>query len=108
MSETIRIEVVYALPYQQAIQPLQLPLGATAEQAIKQSGILDKFPGIDLEKNKIGIFGKSSKLDAVLRDKDRVEIYRPLLADPKEIRRRRAEEGKDKKSGEADATNGVV
>lgn len=102
MSETIRVEVAYALPYQQAVQPLQLPVGATAEQAIRQSGILDKYPDIDLEKNKIGIFGKTSKLDAILRDKDRVEIYRPLLADPKEIRRKRAEEGK--KNGEANAT----
>jgi uncharacterized protein len=99
MSESIHVEVAYALPYQQAIRPLQLPVGSTVEQAIRQSGILDKFPDIDLEKNKIGIFGKSSKLDAVLRDKDRVEIYRPLLADPKEVRRKRAEEGKDKKGG---------
>ena len=65
-------------------------------------GILEKYPEIDLEKGKFGIFGKLSKTDAVLRDRDRIEIYRPLIADPKEVRRKRAEEGKVMKKGGGD------
>jgi putative ubiquitin-RnfH superfamily antitoxin RatB of RatAB toxin-antitoxin module len=79
-----------------------VPQGSTAEQAVRLSGILDKYPDIDLAKNKLGIFGKLSKADAVLRDRDRVEIYRPLIADPKEVRRKRAEEGKAMKKGGGD------
>ena len=103
MSETIEIEVVYALPHEQNLIRLQLPAGTTVEAAIRQSGLLEKHPEIDLAKNKLGIFGKLTKPDAVLRDKDRVEIYRPLIADPKEIRRQRAEEGKVMKKGGGDA-----
>jgi uncharacterized protein len=99
MSQTIPIEVAYALPAQQLILKLHIEEGATAEQAIRTSGILDKFPEIDLERNKIGIFGKLSKPDYVLRENDRVEIYRPLIADPKEVRRQRAAEGKAMKKG---------
>jgi uncharacterized protein len=97
--KTIPIEIAYALPSQQIILKLQIEEGATAEQAIRVSGILEKFPEIDLEQNKIGIFGKLGKLDAVLREHDRVEIYRPLIADPKEVRRQRAAEGKAMKKG---------
>jgi uncharacterized protein len=97
--KTIPIEIAYALPAQQIILKLQIEEGATAEQAIRVSGILEKFPEIDLEQNKIGIFGKLGKLDAVLREHDRVEIYRPLIADPKEVRRQRAAEGKAMKKG---------
>ena len=103
MSETIEIEVVYALPHEQNLIRLQLPAGTTVEAAIRQSGLLEKHPEIDLAKNKLGIFGKLTKPDAALRDKDRVEIYRPLIADPKEIRRQRAEEGKVMKKGGGDA-----
>lgn len=85
------IEVVYALPEQQVLLTLDVKQGTTAEEAIQLSGILQQFSDIDLSKNKIGIFGKAVKLDEVLRDKDRVEIYRPLIADPKESRRKRAE-----------------
>lgn len=102
MSEMINIEVVYALPHEQNLLRLQLPQGATVEAAIKESGLLEKYPEIDLAKNKLGIFGKLTKADAALRDKDRVEIYRPLIADPKEIRRQRAEEGKVMKKGGGD------
>ncbi|MCX7627433.1 MAG: RnfH family protein [Methylophilaceae bacterium] len=101
MSE-ILVEVAYALPQQQVILPLKVPVGTTAEQAIRASGILTRFPEIDLTKNKVGIFGKLTRLDTVLRERDRVEIYRPLIADPKEVRRRRAEEGKVMKKGGGD------
>lgn len=103
MSDTIRIEIAYALPGEQILKPLQVAPDTTAEQAIRQSGVLEKHPEIDLAKNKIGIFGKLAKLDTVLRDKDRVEIYRPLIADPKEVRKKRAEEGKVMKKGGGDA-----
>lgn len=96
------VEVAYALPKEQIIIPVKISEGATAEEAIKASGILAKFPDINLEENKIGIFGKLSKLDAALRDLDRVEIYRPLIADPKEVRRQRAAEGKVMKKGGGD------
>jgi putative ubiquitin-RnfH superfamily antitoxin RatB of RatAB toxin-antitoxin module len=89
--ETYFIEVAYALPEEQVLITLDVEQGTTVEQAVKLSGILEKFTDIDLTKNKLGIFGKATKADQVLRDKDRVEIYRPLIADPKESRRKRAE-----------------
>lgn len=92
------IEVAYALPEKQVLIALDVDQGTTVEQAVKLSGVLDKFSEIDLTKNKMGIFGKITKADQVLRDKDRVEIYRPLIADPKESRRKRAEKKESKKS----------
>lgn len=100
---TINVEVVYALPGQQALLQLQLAEGATVGDAIRQSGVLEAFPDIDLARNKVGIFSKLVKLDESLRDKDRVEIYRPLIADPKEVRRKRAAEGKVTRKGGGDA-----
>lgn len=102
MSNEILVEVAYALPKQQLIVELMVPEGATAEQAVLQSGIMQKFPEIDLAQNKLGIFGKLVKSDTVLRERDRVEIYRPLIADPKEVRRQRAAEGKVMKKGGGD------
>ena len=99
MSGKINIEAVYALPNEQTLFKQQLSEGATVAEAIKFCGILEKYPEIDLASNKLGIFGKLAKADTVLRDKDRIEIYRPLLADPKEVRRKRAEEGKTIKKG---------
>ncbi|MCF6355699.1 MAG: RnfH family protein [Candidatus Polarisedimenticolaceae bacterium] len=84
------IEVAYARPEQQLIIELPDALDMTVQQAIEASGILQQFPEIDLAVNKVGIFGKTAPLDAVLAAGDRVEIYRPLVADPKEARRRRA------------------
>jgi putative ubiquitin-RnfH superfamily antitoxin RatB of RatAB toxin-antitoxin module len=78
----ITVEVAYALPHEQLIIPVMLKVGTTAESAIHASGILKKFPEINLVENKVGIFGKAAKLDTVLRHLDRVEIYRPLIADP--------------------------
>jgi putative ubiquitin-RnfH superfamily antitoxin RatB of RatAB toxin-antitoxin module len=86
----IRVEVVYALPQEQVVVSLQVDSGTTLAQAIECSGLLERYPEIDLSRNRVGIFGKLVDLDATLRDRDRVEIYRPLLADPKEARRRRA------------------
>lgn len=99
----IIVEVAYALPSEQLIVPIKVTEGITAEQAIKASGILSKFPDIDLTVNKIGIFGKLTKLDAPLRHLDRVEIYRPLIADPKEVRKQRAADGKVMKKGGGDS-----
>ena len=96
----IAVEVAYALPERQMIIPLKVKEGTTAEQAILQSGILQKFPGLELPPEpKVGIFSKPVKQDTVLREGDRVEIYRPLIADPKEVRKRRAAEGKKMKKG---------
>ena len=101
-TENITVEVAYALPNQQLIIPLQVATETTAEEAIISSGILNKFSEINLESNEIGIFGKIVKRDTVLRHLDRVEIYRPLIADPKAIRKERAEQGKVMKKGVSD------
>jgi len=87
----IYIEVAYALPTEQVLIPLDVDVGTTAEQAIKLSGVLEQFSEIDLNTNKYGIFGKVTTAKQILQDKDRVEIYRALIADPKESRRKRAE-----------------
>jgi len=100
----ITVEVAYALPDEQLIIPIKVADGATAEEAIKASGIIGKFSDIDLNINKIGIFGKLTKLDTKLRHLDRVEIYRPLIADPKEVRKQRAADGKVMKKGGGDIT----
>lgn len=92
----IPVEVAYALPNEQVILSFKVEDGATIKQAIEQSGVLDKYPQIDLEKDKVGIFGKTQKLDAVLQARDRIEIYRPITCDPKEVRRQRAKK-KEKK-----------
>jgi uncharacterized protein len=102
MNDKIDIEVVYALSDRQTLLKQQVASGTTVVDAIRASGILDKHPEIDLAANKLGIFGKLTKPDTVLRDKDRIEIYRPLIADPKEVRRKRAEEGKVMKKGGGD------
>jgi len=103
MSDNINVEVIYALPDKQTLLKLAVPVGTTAQGAVLTSGILEKYPEIDLPKTRLGIFGKLTKPDVALREQDRVEIYRPLLADPKEVRRRRAEEGKVMKKGGGDA-----
>jgi uncharacterized protein len=100
--QVITVEVAYALPHQQLIIPIKVEDGCSAEDAVKKSGILQKFPEIDLTKNQLGIFGKLTKSDTPLRHLDRVEIYRPLIADPKEVRRQRAADGKIMKKGGGD------
>jgi|SRR3972149_10318643 len=98
-AEKIAVEVAYARPDEQVIIPVSVESGATLEDAIRQSGILKSFPDINLEVNKVGVFSKLSKLDTPLKPGDRVEIYRALIADPKEVRRQRAAEGKAMKKG---------
>jgi len=93
------VEVAYALPGKQVIIPVTVEIGATVQQAILASGVLTDFPEIDIDKSSVGIFSKKVKLDQSLQEKDRIEIYRPLLADPKEVRRRRAAEGKVMRKG---------
>ena len=95
----MQIEVAYALENKQTLLSLEVDEGITLAQAIEASGILNEYPQIDLSKDRVGIFGKFAKLDTVLRAKDRVEIYRPLIADPKQVRKQRAAEGKTMRSG---------
>jgi len=98
--ETINVEVAYALPEKQVIRAVNVDAGTTIGAAIVQSGIMMDFPELDLENAKVGIFGKVASMTTVLSDGDRVEIYRPLIADPKEVRRKRAEAGKKMKKGQ--------
>src|SRR5471030_2200376 len=97
MSAPLSIEVCYTLPNEQTLIAVELPEGATLQQALDASGMLQRYPGIDLATQKVGVFGKLKALDAVLADHDRVEIYRPLLVDPKLSRQRRVE--KTRKAG---------
>ncbi len=99
----IRVEVAYARPDSQSIIALDVEPGVTAEQAVLRSGILEQYPEIDADNCRLGVFGKAVKRDRVLEAGDRVEIYRPLIADPKEVRRQRAAEGKRMKKGGGEA-----
>ena len=90
MPDEMIVEIAYALPEEQVIISIKVPTIFNVQQAIEKSGIQKKFPGIDLSKNKVGIFGKKTTLDQPLNDRDRIEIYRPLILDPKEMRRKRA------------------
>jgi len=95
----MHVEVVFALPKEQYVIDIEVPELSTVDDAIRESKIMEKYPEIDLDVNKTGIFGKPAKRDAVLHPGDRVEIYRPLLCDPKEMRKQRAKEGKSMRSG---------
>ncbi|MEA3638678.1 MAG: RnfH family protein [Lamprobacter sp.] len=90
IEQSVNVEVAYARERAQALIPVQGQPGMTLADAIERSGILRRFPEIDLDVNKVGIFGKVAKLDQVLASGDRVEIYPPLLADPKQARKQRA------------------
>ncbi len=92
----LNIEVIYATPQQQKLIELVVKSGTTIEQAIEQSGIMVQYPEIDLSDNKVGIFSQVKPLDYVLKTGDRIEIYRPLIADPKAKRREKAEQNKTK------------
>jgi putative ubiquitin-RnfH superfamily antitoxin RatB of RatAB toxin-antitoxin module len=94
---TITVEVAYALPHKQALLNIKVPVGTTALQAALQSGIASKFEGLDLDDASLGIFGQAVAPGHILHDGDRVEIYRPLLADPKEVRKARAERAKERR-----------
>ena len=105
-AELITVEVAYARPDQQRIVSLQVPVDSTVQQAIEQSRILEEFAEIDLAEAKVGVFGKLKKLTESLRAGDRVEIYRPLIADPKQVRKERAAQGKRMKKGGGDSEAG--
>ncbi|NTS75583.1 RnfH family protein [Catenovulum sp. SM1970] len=100
----IQIEVVFALPQKQSLLVVEVDEGETIENCIKASGILALYPEIDLAKNKVGVWSRNRKLTESINEGDRIEIYRPLIADPKEIRRRRAEKAKEE--GRADKVTG--
>lgn len=97
--KVIQVEVAYAKPEEQCILTVTGSQGITVAEAIERSKITEKFPEIDLATSKLGIFSKAARKDTVLADGDRVEIYRPLIADPKEARKKRAEEGKVMRKG---------
>ena len=88
---TLRVEVAYGEPEKQALVTVEVPQGATVAQAIEESRIDEAFPELEVAADRVGIFGRKVSLDHVLRAGDRVEIYRPLIADPKAVRRARAE-----------------
>ncbi|MQA18030.1 RnfH family protein [Rugamonas rivuli] len=88
-ADTFNIEVCYASDALQFLRALSVPAGTTIEQAIAISGVLQEAPEIDLATMQVGIYAKKKTLDTVLREHDRIEIYRPLIADPKNARRRR-------------------
>jgi putative ubiquitin-RnfH superfamily antitoxin RatB of RatAB toxin-antitoxin module len=94
----IRVQVCFAQPDRQILRDLTVPSGTTVAEAIRRSALLSDAPEIDLTACRVGIYGKLKALDTVLRDRDRVEIYRPLIADPKESRRKRAEKKDEKKA----------
>ena len=102
--EIIEVEVAYATPQVQCILKVRGEPGLTLMQAVERSKILERFPEIDLAQAKMGVFGKLATADTKLVDGDRVEVYRPLIADPKEARKRRAAKGKPmRKGGDASA-----
>ncbi|GAA4502880.1 RnfH family protein [Pseudaeromonas paramecii] len=92
VSDKTRVEVVYALPQKQTLLSVAFTEGLTARQAIERSGILTRYPEIDLAQCKIGSYSRLIPLEEPLLGGERIEIYRPLLADPKELRRLRAEQ----------------
>jgi len=98
-AEQISIEVAYAQPEEQVILKLDVAPDTTIQQAIEKSGVLERFPEIDPGTLKAGIFGKLKKLNQTLQQGDRVEIYRALIADPKQVRKERAAAGKRMKKG---------
>ncbi len=106
MPASIPIEVAYALPEEQTVIPLQVAPGTTLIEAVELSHIADHYPQIDIANDKMGIYGKIVAKDTVLREHDRVEIYRPITCDPKEVRRQRAKKGKKTKAGSEQGKSG--
>jgi hypothetical protein len=104
MADKINVEVAFALPNRQTLLSCEFKTGITVEEAIVRSGILAKYPEIDLAENKVGVWSRTCKLTDTVNDGDRIEIYRPLIADPKEVRKIRAE--KAKLEGRADPVTG--
>lgn len=104
MADVILIEVAFALPQRQSLLSVSVPVDATVRQAIESSGILRMYPEIDLTQNKVGIWSRTVRLEDSLTAGDRIEIYRPLIADPKDMRKRRADKAKEE--GRADKVTG--
>lgn len=98
-SGMIEVEVAYALPARQVLKKIQVPKGCTLEGAIDRSGIREEFPDMRIDFSAVGIFGRKTPPGQELQEGDRVEIYRPLIADPREARRRRAIEKENPGSG---------
>lgn len=101
--QMINIEVVYPLPDEQILFKATVKDDATIREGIEASGVLEHYPELNPEDMQVGIFGKLAPMKTVLREKDRIEIYRPLIADPKEVRKQRAAAGKRMKKGGGDA-----
>lgn len=104
MDDKTLIEVAYATPARQIILECWIDSGLSVRDAVRQSGIDQHFPEIDLESCDLGVFGKAIATDYELQDGDRIEVYRPLIADPKEVRRQRAAQGLKMKKGGGAAT----
>lgn len=100
---SINVEVAYAIPDKQLIVELRVSEGTSVIEAARQSGIVDKFEGIDLDNAKFGIFGKVVAPGQLLKEGERVEVYRPLIADPKEVRKARAARAREKRAQEKQA-----
>ena len=98
-ARVLKVAIAHVGVESQVLRPMEVLPGTTAGAAIEASGVLEQCPEIDLERYRVGIYGKLIALDQTLEDGDRVEIYRPLIADPKEARKRRAEEGKAMRKG---------
>ena len=96
---SLNVEIVYAMPEKQTLLSFEVEEGTTLDQAIGLSGIQTHYPDLDFSEMKVGLFGKLTPRTHVMREKDRIELYRPLLADPKEIRKQRAAAGKKMKKG---------
>jgi putative ubiquitin-RnfH superfamily antitoxin RatB of RatAB toxin-antitoxin module len=96
-AESLGVEIVYALPERQHIIRVKVPAGTLVADAIRQSGILNEHPEIDLARAKLGIFSRRVDPDSPVRAGDRIEIYRPLIADPKAVRRQRANARKNER-----------
>jgi uncharacterized protein len=102
VAEYLKVAVAYVGPSDQFLRVFEVRVGTSVREAIEQSGVSSKCPEIDLAVNQVGIFGKVTKLDQLVADGDRIEIYRPLIADPKEARKRRASQGKSTPAGGAE------
>ena len=98
-TQKIVVEVVYAYPEKYFYKKIELDNPLSIQNVILQSGVLQKYTEIDLRENKVGIFSRPAKLTDMVENGDRIEIYRPLIADPKEVRKQRAAEGKVMKKG---------
>jgi len=107
-NNTIKVEIIYALPDEQNLFVVDVAEGSTVKDVILRSKILEDYEELNIDSLDLGIFGKATKMTQVVRAQDRVEIYRPLIADPKEVRKRRAAEGKKLKKGGAEAQENQV